>query len=32
MAFNDPNLFIEIFHDRKSSGTTSEYGLANFIV
>ncbi|CAD8148104.1 unnamed protein product [Paramecium pentaurelia] len=32
ISFNDPNLNIEIVHDRASTGTTSEYGISNFIL
>ncbi|CAD8146759.1 unnamed protein product [Paramecium octaurelia] len=32
ISFNDPNLNIEIMHDRASTGTTSEYGINNFIL
>ncbi|CAD8148089.1 unnamed protein product [Paramecium octaurelia] len=32
ISFNDPNLYIEIAHDRASTGTTSEYGIANFVL
>ncbi|CAD8151416.1 unnamed protein product [Paramecium pentaurelia] len=32
IAFNDPNLNIEIVHDRALTGTTSEYGISNFIL
>ncbi|CAD8069547.1 unnamed protein product [Paramecium sonneborni] len=32
ISFNDPNLNIEIVHEGVSAGTTSEYGLSNFIL
>ncbi|CAD8062024.1 unnamed protein product [Paramecium sonneborni] len=32
ISFNDPNLNIEIIHEGVSTGTTSEYGISNFVL